>query len=134
MKTGRSKALPVAATVAAAALGTAVWLDAGKCDGFHDWVMHALCFFEDDTVWAERYSEAGFKKIVPGMTGEDVVRLVGRPLYESYEWWHEEATRSSGTRKFWEYAQSGNAGWVRRVYFEDDGRTVQGAVRYHWPD
>ena len=134
MKTGCSKALLTAAAVAAAAMGVAVWLDAGKCDGFWDWMRHALCGFKDDTVWAEKYSEAGFKQIVPGMTGEDVVRLVGRPLFESYASGHDDVAQSSWTTKFWEYTWGGEAGWVRQVHFEDDGRTVRCAVRYHWPD
>ena len=130
MKTGNSKALPLAAAVAAATLGVAVWLDAGKCDGFVDWFQHARCGFEDDTIWADGYSEAGFKQIVPGMTKEDVVRLVGRPMFE---WWDGEGSECLGWNVHWEYAWSGKAGWVRQVYFED-GRTVRCTVRYHWPD
>lgn len=134
MKADSSKALLVAAGVAAVALGEAVWLDVGKCDGFVDWVQHAQCGFEDDTIWSEGYSEAGFKQILPGMTGEDVVRLVGRPMVE---WWDGEGSECLGRHVHWEYAWSGEAGWVRLVYFEEDGRggrTVHYTVRSHWPD
>ena len=134
MKTGSSKALLVAAAVAAGTLGVAVGLDAGKCNGFADWFQHARCGFADDTIWAEGYSESGFKQIVPGMTAEEVVRLVGWSLNASCGWWEDEGSQSSGTWKFWEYAQCGEAGWVRQVHFAENGRTVRCTVRYHWPD
>lgn len=128
---GNSKKLLVATLLAVGATGLVVWLDAGKCNGFGDWAEHAFFFYEDDTVWAEGYSEEGFRKIVPGMTGEDVVRLVGRPLYE---WWGGEGTECLGRNMYWDYARCDLSGWVRRVYFDEYGRTVAAAVQHHWAD
>ena len=119
MKTGSSKALLVAAAVAAVALGVAVWLDAGKCNGFKDWAKYASCLFKDDTVWAEGYSEEGFLKIERGMSEKDVVRLVGRPLFEWRDSW----------KAHWDYSRSEGSGWVRRVWLSEDGRTVDGTLR-----
>ena len=124
MKKGGSKALRVAAAVAACATGLVFWLDGGKCNGFGDWAEHALFFYEDDTVWAEEYSEEGFLKIEPGMSCEEVVRLVGWPLYE----------RRDGERMRWEYAQCGGSGWDRWVDFSGEGRTVEAVYRNHFAD
>ena len=127
MKTGSSKALLVAAAVAVCTTGLCVWLDAGKCNGFGEWVEHALFFYEDDTLWAEEYSEEAFLKIKPGMSCEEVVRLVGWPLYE----------RRDGEKMHWDYAdyaRCGGSGWVRRVDFSGEGRTVEAVVRDHFVD
>lgn len=121
MKTGRSKALweVWAVAVVAAAVGAVTWLDAGQCNGFKDWAKYASCFFKNDTLWAEGYSEEGFLKIEPGMTEEDVVRLAGRPLFEWRDPW----------KGAWDYSWRKGSGWKRQVYFSEDWQRVLGTQR-----
>jgi hypothetical protein len=49
---------------------------------------------KEDTVWADRYTDDGFRAVGLGMTRGDVYSLLGPPLYcwdngggEIVEWW-----------------------------------------------
>ena len=62
-------------------------------DGVHGWFFSLT--FEDSTVYAPGYSDAMFRKIRKGMSKEDVLKLLGSPIYEG---WHysDHANRAVG--------------------------------------
>jgi len=63
--------------------------------------MEVYCFFYPaiDTTFADKYSEAAFQGIRPGMTGDSVQQRLGKPLYivesadESRTWWYSRDGR-----------------------------------------
>jgi hypothetical protein len=59
---------------------------------FFLWVFGIGVLLPDDTIYGRRFSTAQFSKIQPGMSHDDVIRLIGEPL----EVW--SISRSNGER------------------------------------
>ena len=85
-------------------------------DGYRGWFLSQLAQ-KEDTVYAPQYSNAGFRKIAVGMTDEDVIRLVGKPL-ETY-------SVSLGGKQYigWRFSRSANGASYRiRALLFREGR------------
>ncbi len=74
------------------------------------------CLAGHDTAYAEGYTESGFCSLELGMTREEVVRILGRPLD------YEESLR----RREWSYTKSPSSTsyHVRGVVFDAAGTLV----------
>lgn len=94
-------------------------------------------FLPDQTVYADGFSEIALGKVTPGMTEEDVLRVVGRPLlvsefagsheYESS--WAPGPSAVTGVEfKWWAYTKAGRLSEsykVRAVKFSRDGKVSE---------
>jgi hypothetical protein len=89
-----------------------------------------------DTRYAAGYSERGFERVQVGMSEDEVVALIGRPL-ETHAFWKHPAYKQWG-QMVWSYTQDGAAPWgdwawlSREVIFRN-GRVAQ-KVRWIYYD
>jgi outer membrane protein assembly factor BamE (lipoprotein component of BamABCDE complex) len=90
----------------------------------------------DQTVYADGFSEERFRKVRPGMSEQEVLSILGRPL-EVYENAGGRKYRTSWSAKpsavnpvdfrWWSYSKAGrlyDSYHVRAVRFDRDGRVV----------
>ena len=88
-------------------------------DGYGGWFL-SLFAQKEDTVYAPRYTDSSFRKIKIGMTEQDVMELVGKPL-EAY------AVERRGRQCVgWRFSRSekGTSYKVRSILFSD-GRVFE---------
>ena len=99
-----------------------------------DFLLYMLYMTEDSTVYAKGFSEEGFWRVRPGMSGEEVEDLAGRPL------WQRDAG-DGGT--CWVYSSvrcpegcvtcDDGFYWKRLVAFGADGKVLKIEGEY-WDD
>jgi hypothetical protein len=68
----------------AALLLPLVFLHYWLLDGLPGFVLGVL--LREDTVYAQRYSDRGFRAVRVGMSEQEVEHLLGRPLHETLDW------------------------------------------------
>lgn len=59
--------------------------------GYHnaeDFVGYCILWPRDSTVWSANYSESSFAKILPGMSEQEVEKILGPPLLKGGAIWH----------------------------------------------
>jgi hypothetical protein len=97
----------------------------------------------DQTVYAATFSEDRFGRVKPGMTEQEVLEILGRPLsisehagprvYESN--WAEGPSAVTGVEfRWWAYSKHGrltDSYHVRAVKFSPDGKVLELLHRYH---
>jgi hypothetical protein len=71
--------LVLALGVATAGTVSLVAVQCEPLDGYDGWVLSHLAQ-KEDTMYAPQYTDAGFRRVVVGMTEEEVSSLVGTPL------------------------------------------------------
>lgn len=81
----------MAATIAAS-VGVVLLLVVGTAhslllDGLDGWLLST--FYQDDTTYAPRYSDAKFRSVTAGMDRAKVTALLGRPLHETWIYEHD---------------------------------------------
>lgn len=80
-----------------------------------------------DTKYAPDYSERAFRRVEMGMTQEEVVGLLGHPLWT--KGWRSSHPGQTSAGEVWVYSSDGGASWgdwawlSREVIFRD-GRVV----------
>lgn len=90
--------------------------------------LETYCVFYPgiDTIYAVAYTEEAFDQIITGMKTEEVVRLIGRPLFVvsnedgSETWWYSR----DGKCKFGDFAWIGRSVQVRDSQVESTQKKV----------
>lgn len=81
--------------------------------------------FKEDTQFAPGYSHAAFHQVTVGMTADDVLRLLGAPLFKN--------SREQGGEEWWSWSRSrrSNSYWVRGVVLEE-GRITKVVHKFYF--
>ena len=94
-------------------------------DGLDGFLLSRL--FQEDTVYAEGYTDEGFRQVHIGMSETEVRQLLGDPL-ETY------MPRQGVNRTSLQYSRSpGNTHYRIRAIFIRDGRVISKKVEF-WVD
>jgi outer membrane protein assembly factor BamE (lipoprotein component of BamABCDE complex) len=109
------------------------WLNAAiktrdKYNGFEDVLLYSIYFFDDATEYAPKYSESVFKAISIGSHKEEVLFLLGEPLFK-------ETYANKTYSEIWRYTKAppDRNYWFRIVLFDQNG-IVNGIERKYFAD
>jgi steroid 5-alpha reductase family enzyme len=119
------KMLVVLFLLFAVLIGTKIYQYRNYYNGVRDIISHVIFFFTDATEWAPNYSEDVFKKIHSGLSQEEVLKLLGKPLEEE----------KYIDREIWRYTRApiDSNYWFRIIVF-DNKRIVMYTEREYFVD
>jgi outer membrane protein assembly factor BamE (lipoprotein component of BamABCDE complex) len=92
----------------------------------NDAFLRTVFFIFEDTRWAKEYTEEGFDRLTIGMSADEVVQIIGKPL--------RKTCADDGCDWVYTWQQASTLDFDRRALVFDENMLLKQKIRFYFID